>query len=318
MHSFKAGGKMKFWHYFPLFTLMLIISIGCAAKMPRPPAGLKPNIDNIIVIPGVKDFRFENLTTSAEVNCAVLVQYPAQDFITTLRGKLKSHRWIPMENSFLNPGLSSSHVDGWRKYGDPTRGPFLIVYEWVADWENDKGEVITYALRYYYPKDQPPDLHTLHVQAIYYPKNEVDALKTQIPVWNQQSRAADRARKDKIRSESKHSGEITIRLAQSGWSPSQGAVQFDSKVDPLILKVAAVEVINDIEDNPVIQIILTGDAAVRLKKFTANNLERFAALIVEEEVIWVAIVKEEVEDIVIKGEYMHYKAKEVLKRIMKY
>jgi hypothetical protein len=63
---------------------------------------------------------------------------------------------------------------------------------------------------------------------------------------------------------------------------------------------------------------LTGDAAVRLKKFTANNLERFAALIVEEEVIWVAIVKEEVEDIVIKGEYMHYKAKEVLKRIMKY
>jgi|GEM_PF-5825472 len=59
---------MKFERYFPLFILMLIISIGCAAKMPRSPAGLKPNIDNIIVMPGVKDFRFENLTTSAEVN----------------------------------------------------------------------------------------------------------------------------------------------------------------------------------------------------------------------------------------------------------
>jgi len=53
--------------------------------------------------------------------------------------------WKPLMEDFLNPGISTSLVRGWTNYQDDVRHQY--VWQWQGQWESDKGEIATYALR---------------------------------------------------------------------------------------------------------------------------------------------------------------------------
>lgn len=287
--------------------------------------------DSLIAVPGGEDVRFDRIHGTEHLYYRLSAQYPAKEFIETISARLQGLGWIPMEDSFLNPGIPSCHVRGWGRFEDATEKRVLVVNQWWGDWGNDTGEVVTYILRYTYPKDQPPDLRSLDVTAIYTPKERADTYKYLQPLLAKQKEHIQKKetekikkRVDRIRQESKHSGEITIRLVKlhgSSIPSSKGAiqkeVQFDPSLDPVALKVAAANVKRNFGGNASIEIVFTADAAALMKEFSTDHINEYIAVLVDGEVVSVARLSDEMEDIaVIAAPFTPKAAKQIVDRIM--
>lgn len=285
--------------------------------------------DSLVVVPGAKEIRFDKLFGTDQLTYSLTTEFPAQDFITVIKEKLKSRGWLPMEYYFFNPGTPTAHVRGWTKFQDYSKEHPEQVHQWVGDWKNDKGEVVTYALSYRYRSDKLPDLRTLSVTAVYFPKDTVDQIKGKLPFWEEQRKLFEEARKawvkdegkfpgDRFRSEPKHNGAITICLLKSGWIPSQGEIQFDSSADPLVLKVSEAYVTYDQAYNPSIEIRYTADDTLKMRIFSAKHSQRYIAAIVDGEVISLGMLGKEAENgALITGSLSAEKAEQIVFRIMK-
>ncbi len=78
------------------------------------------------------------------------------------------------QGGFLNPGLPSSHVTGWQSFADGTTNPPTFVQQWLADWENSKGDVVVYGLQYRHKDRTTQDSDTLRVFGSYSSKAIAD------------------------------------------------------------------------------------------------------------------------------------------------
>jgi hypothetical protein len=105
--------------------------------------------------------------------------YPANNVLRTIALQLETLGWKPLKEDFLNPGQPSSHVRGWEYFVDESKYPTTSVRGWLANWENESHDVVTYALEYRCKEDlcsSTKNLHTLRVIGVYIPA----ALKEQL------------------------------------------------------------------------------------------------------------------------------------------
>jgi hypothetical protein len=139
---------------------------GCDKSFDKKP---KNYPDALTLLPNATEVKYYELGGSFQLTYKIATEYPAADLIATISNQLKQGNWQPLKEDYLNPGLSSSHVRGWTSFQDGTKKPPQIVHQWLADWENQAGEVVRYGFRYQYESERRQDLRHLTVIGIFIP-----------------------------------------------------------------------------------------------------------------------------------------------------
>jgi hypothetical protein len=160
---------MRRWYFLALSFLMLAVPKWGCAQTDDVTAK-----DALILVHGASRVVYKKLGPLSQVYYEVNTPYPAQGVLDELRDQLAKRGWRPLKEDFLNPGLPSSHVTGWQSFGDRTTTPRTFVKQWLADWENGKGDVVVYGLRYRYKDEMNQDSNTLRVFGSYSSKAVAD------------------------------------------------------------------------------------------------------------------------------------------------
>jgi len=117
------------------------------------------------------------------VSYSVVQPYPAEPFLARVRESLAAGEWSALPDDWLNPGSPSSHQDGWGDVIDGTVSPNLRVHQWMAEWQNQAGDIVLYALRYESALpagsvyDAGPDNSDLRVTALWIPAATVKQMQ---------------------------------------------------------------------------------------------------------------------------------------------
>jgi hypothetical protein len=130
--------------------------------------------DCLLVAEFATEVKYAEFQGRDQLTYTVQESYPATDVLAFISDSLREKHWKPLRYDLWNPKIPSSHVSGWTGFDDTTVMPHQKVYQWMAQWENDKHDVVCYALQYRYPKqhtnlEPEQDMQTLHVTAICIP-----------------------------------------------------------------------------------------------------------------------------------------------------
>jgi hypothetical protein len=107
------------------------------------------------------------------VSYGLMAEYPPSNVIQQISSKLNDLHWAPLKEDWLNPGIPSSHVRGWTEFLDDNRGALQHVHQWLAQWKDPSGNIVSYSLRYSYKEGGPSDLKSLWVNGIWNPDTYV-------------------------------------------------------------------------------------------------------------------------------------------------
>jgi len=105
-------------------------------------------------------------------------KYPATKTVQEVAKRLKRLGWEPLDNDWLNPGIPSSHVDGWSDFADGTMTPRRRVHRWSGQWQDSSDNLVDYTFRYTYPLNGPPNLNSLWVNGSWYPSESVKLMQS--------------------------------------------------------------------------------------------------------------------------------------------
>ncbi len=280
--------------------------------------------DSLFTVDEAFDVHFTKLHGTDQLSYHIDAKYPALDVIVNIKAQLAELGWIPLEESFLNPGIPTSHVRGWSNFEDATGERLRVVYSWWGDWTNDRGEIVTYVLRYDYPKNEQPVLGTLDVTAIFMSKEKVEEYISLKPLMKKEQERIEKQEAEKlkekverIRRQSKQIGEVTLHLIKPKESSTENEVQLDSSIPPLFLEVVFADVKTGYGDYPSIEIVFTAESAEKIYQFSRKHLKRNIAIIVSGEVVSSPLVIEPIKDIaMITGAFTPEKAQEIARRII--
>ncbi len=161
-----------------IFLLGTLSWLGCRA----PHTGASQNVpEYLIVVPGATNIQHKQLNGQEQLAYQIQADYPADGVLNTVKTRLDQLGWKPLKEDFLNPGTPSSHVRAWNFI---QAHPNSSLRSWVADWENSRHDIVTYAFLYRCPGDlcmstaQTP--HDLRVVAIYMPAAVAERMKTML------------------------------------------------------------------------------------------------------------------------------------------
>lgn len=131
---------------------------GCGTSAAECPASL-------LAPPGARNVRCDTGEGGPELSYTVAEAPPAAATLDFIRQGLRQQGWIPLEEDFLNPGVLSSHVTGWRRAveGDSS------VERWYAQWKNERSDVVGYDLRHDRPAGAEGTRPTTTVTAFFTP-----------------------------------------------------------------------------------------------------------------------------------------------------
>ena len=137
-----------------------------------------PNLPPALVIyPAAKEIETHTERDGkASVIYWVEQRYPAEKVLGYVKDSLVAQHWKLLMNDWLNPEIPSSHVRGWTKWVDGTVTPNRRVHQWIADWQNEQGDIVFFEFRYdsrFDPSrriDKPPDNPRVRVTGVYYPR----------------------------------------------------------------------------------------------------------------------------------------------------
>jgi hypothetical protein len=146
-------------------TLLFFGLNGCARRAPKDAPRYS---EGLIVCPGGQQMDWAKSNGIDQLRYQISLEYPANSIISCISSGLAEKGWLPLQEDYWNPGLPSSHVRGWTNFRDATVHPEATVDSWYAQWVNNEGDIIFYALRYQYP---PGDRHNLTVLAGFIPAN---------------------------------------------------------------------------------------------------------------------------------------------------
>ena len=149
-------------------TLSTVFLLSCTKKGPP---GDAPSA--LSVYPKSEDVRYHHESGVWQVQYNVQIEYPAEDILRFIRGSLEGQGWQPLNEDVLNPGLPTSHVNGWQQYTDGRTSPKAEVRQWLGQWKNPSGDVVWYRLQYRYEEATMPNLKTIEIIASYFPANVV-------------------------------------------------------------------------------------------------------------------------------------------------
>lgn len=127
--------------------------------------------DSLITVNGAQNIRFVEYEGTQQLTYSVKEKFPALDFVANLYCDLKSRGWIPMEENFLNPGMTTSHVSGWGGYEDRYAKPPKKVQTWQAQWESERGDVVCYSLKFLFSSNEKDIIADMEVFAVFVPHN---------------------------------------------------------------------------------------------------------------------------------------------------
>ncbi len=152
--------------------LLLAALVGCVPEKAATPQAL-------VVYPNAEAVAFRQFGEIWQVYYEVPVAYPAESVLKHINASLERASWQPLKNDFLNPHLPSSHQKGWDSYLDATTKPATKVHQWLAQWKNPRGDVVSFALQYRYEAKGSPELKTLRVHGSHSPRGVAEMqLKT--------------------------------------------------------------------------------------------------------------------------------------------
>ena len=157
--------------------ILLSLLVGCKDRC-------SPRIYNhsnaFVVLRNIED-PFYDLRDGGSIQLSYKLKedYPASSVLKQISTQLEGTGWQPLKEDYLNPGQSSSHVKGWSEFEDALRPPSKIVHQWVGDWEDKYGNIVTYIFRYEYPKNKK-NLSVLQIHEIYEPASLVNLIKQEI------------------------------------------------------------------------------------------------------------------------------------------
>lgn len=135
--------------------------------------------DSLIIVSGAKEVRYEKFGGTDQVLYIVKDNYPAQSSLAEINKKLSFKGWKPLSEDYLNPGEPSSHVRGWTSGIDAQKAQRKVVYQWLAQWENSRHDILWCVLRYTFPEKGQEDLNTLRVVMRFIPAKIAAATRKQ-------------------------------------------------------------------------------------------------------------------------------------------
>jgi hypothetical protein len=135
--------------------------------------------DALVVLDGAIDIRRYRHKTAGSfyVNYCLNETYPAPNSLKQISMRLESLGWKPLDEDFLNPGLPSSHVRGWTEYSEGTTNSAPLVHQWLAQWQDDSGNIAAYTLKYSSLMKGTPDPTSLTVHGIWFPATTVATMQ---------------------------------------------------------------------------------------------------------------------------------------------
>jgi hypothetical protein len=86
-----------------------------------------------------------------EVSFVLHETYPGRQVISEIRTHLTNAGWKPLTEDWLNPRTSSPRGSGWIQYVEETGGALRDYWMWQSAWQDAKGDLIRYSLRYSRP-----------------------------------------------------------------------------------------------------------------------------------------------------------------------
>jgi hypothetical protein len=131
-----------------LHTLAVAALASCGTNNPDIP-------DALVVVEGARRVQYESQEGQSAVSYELTQAYPATATLTEIKGTLALLGWSALGEDIFNPGTASSHVDGWSSFADATVRPEVHVDQWLAQWEDDAGNIAFYTVRYRAPNSNP-------------------------------------------------------------------------------------------------------------------------------------------------------------------
>ena len=153
--------------------------VSCGRSREIPVANLPPELQ---VPNGATEVVARGDGKAAAVKYRMSMPYPAESFLAEVEERLTQRGWKSAKTDLLNPTIPTSNVRGWTSYVDASVSPRVGVHQWLGDWHNLEGDVVSYALRYSSAADDPtrkppvPNNSDLHVTAFLIPVKQAKAM----------------------------------------------------------------------------------------------------------------------------------------------
>jgi len=107
----------------------------------------------LTVPPGAREISTRESPGVTAVSYQLSADFPATTFLSDIQSRLAKAGWQPLDNDWLNPSVPSSHVRGWTQFYTSSGGR-AVVHQWIGDWLNPSGDILTYSLRYTSPASE--------------------------------------------------------------------------------------------------------------------------------------------------------------------
>jgi hypothetical protein len=157
----------------------LALPVGCARGRDTSVALVPPEL---AVPRGAVNVASRGDRGMAAVEYEIKAPYPADAFLAQVADRLSDRGWRVMERDLLNPTIPTSNVRGWTAFIDSRVSPQMVVHQWLGDWRNQQGDVVSYALRYSsvavdpFGRQPTPSNPDLHVTAFLIPAVQAEAM----------------------------------------------------------------------------------------------------------------------------------------------
>ena len=99
---------------------------------------------SLIVLPRASHLRSTS-DYDGVVRYELKVAHPATSVIEAITDVLRRQGWKPRPFSLSDPGIPTSHLDGWGEYVDQSN---RLVQTWHGEWSISTGEHVEYTLSY--------------------------------------------------------------------------------------------------------------------------------------------------------------------------
>ena len=121
----------------------------------------------LILYPDATAIKFDERGGADRLSYHINSKYPATPVIELISNKLQNAGWKPLRYDVLDPHIPSSHVKGWQEFLQGTKEPILCIHQWLGDWKDPSGNIVSYGFRYKNPKCNTLTLTDLEVNAWY-------------------------------------------------------------------------------------------------------------------------------------------------------
>lgn len=150
-----------------IICFLLVFLLSCQGEQHRWPSYVR---ESLFVPDGASGVRYYRLYGSYQVEYRVNECHPCRQFIEAMVRWMTKNEWRRLEYNYLNPRIKSNHAKApggiWDHFIDEHG---KSVYQWLEDWEDAKGDVVTYGLRYRANFGAEENRCVLEVVVIYIP-----------------------------------------------------------------------------------------------------------------------------------------------------